>query len=485
MRTFARPRWRPVTALAALAACAVVAPGSATAAAEQVVLSVGHTDAVDVHFVDGALSLRVRDDTGPPPPVSRDPADVTFQALPQSAIEVPDDPRFSFLGEPGSTVWVLPQVQQEDLLWPGWNTTQLASGVFAGDQVTMRLMDVDGPGELWVFMVDPFGEPLMQFQTPDGLPDALTVPVHIHAHANWAFSALGTYTLTFQIDATLANGTPVSTGPVPYRFVVGDLPDPQPTLSIQGLAAGYTPGQQVGLRAVQTPPGALTSYRWDRKCTGDNGFTEIAGETAADYQFTATTALNGCQYQARLIDGETTVATAPAVTLIVAAADPGASQLITVTLDDSQGALVISVDPNDRTVALPPLALSPGGDKWESVAALRPVRVTDTRPGKPGWNATGRVPAGFTSASGGFLATHLGWTPQILSQAPNQSVTAGPAVVPLLSGGTTGLSASCVLASAAAGAGRGTASLGANLTLQVPTETAGGSYRATLVLTII
>ncbi len=80
----------------------VLAP-TAASAAEKVVLSKGHTDAVDVHYSDGELSLKVHDDTVSPA-VTRDPADVTFQVLPEAAMAVPDDSRFAFLGPAGSQI---------------------------------------------------------------------------------------------------------------------------------------------------------------------------------------------------------------------------------------------------------------------------------------------------------------------------------------------------------------------------------------------
>jgi surface-anchored protein len=42
-------------------------------------------------------------------------------------------------------------------------------------------------------------------------------------HFNWAFGATGTYTLVMRADATLADGTPVTSGPVAYTFQVGSL----------------------------------------------------------------------------------------------------------------------------------------------------------------------------------------------------------------------------------------------------------------------
>ncbi|MDG9675924.1 choice-of-anchor M domain-containing protein [Micromonospora sp. DH14] len=484
-----------VRGFAALVAGAVVVAGTvlaptAASAAEKVVLSKGHTDALDVHYEDGTLSLKVNDDTVSPS-VTRIPADVTFQVLPQAAMAVPDDPRFAFLGPAGSQVWLLPLTQDPDLLWPGWNTTTLDSGVFEGNKVRLSLVDVQGPGSVTLFTQDSFGGPIIKFRSDDGLPDAIDVPVHTHAHSNWAFGALGSYTLTFQADATLTNGTTVSTGPVDYSFVVGELSGggPEVRLSVSGMAAEYQPNDTVTLNAVQTPQTELDHYHWFSRCPGTGDWAIIAGEAGASYSFTATRELNACEYVVKLYgDAHDVVATSEPVALWVAfpPQEPGTSQTITASIDETQGSLVISVNPDDRAVVLPPAQLTAGGDRWESTGELRPVTVTDTRAGRPGWSASGQIPADFAGPDGAtFSSGYLGWTPRVIAQGSGQGVVAGPEVTPYVVGSGGGLGNSAVLGAAPGGAGWGTAQLGAGLRLSLPTETAAGTYSATLTLTAI
>ncbi|MEU4619568.1 choice-of-anchor M domain-containing protein [Actinoplanes sp. NPDC023801] len=460
-------------------------------AAEPVVLAKGHTDAVDVRYDGGELTLKVKDDTVSPA-VVRDPADVTFQVLPAAETVVPDLPAFSFLGAPGSKIWMLPQVQDPALLWPGWNTNSLSSGVFAGDKIGISLVGVDGPGDVTLFDTNSLGTPNIKFRSNDGLPDRLDVPVHTHAHAGWVFSATGTYTLKFQADATLADGTTLTTGPVDYRFVVGDLQAGGGDLSlgISGMSEGeYQPGDTVTLQAVQSPQGPLTQYQWFSKKPAEDEFTPIEGETGASYTFTATRALNGSQYVVKLYDGDKAVATSIEAWLWVAFPPEGSSaaKSVTATINASEGALVISVDPENRAVALPAAVLSAAGDRWESTGALKPVTVTDTRAAQPGWTASGQVADGFKTEDGKtFTGGYLGWTPSITQQGSQQGVIAGPVAHPY---GTvqpyTGLGGSAVLASAPNGKGLGTAQLDAALKLSVPTDTAAGTYTGTLTLTAI
>lgn len=469
---------------AALAASVVAGMASPVSAAGDVVLSAGHADAVDVRYADGTLALKVKDDTVSPA-VTRDPADVTFQVLPAARTEVPDLDAFAFLGAPGTPIWMLPQVQDPALLWPGWNTTGLDTGVFSGDKVTISLVGAAGPGAVTVFDTSSLGEPAIRFRSSDGLPDAIAVPVHTHAHASWVFGAEGRYTLRFQADATLATGTKVTTGAVDYDVVVGELPDDNTVaLSVSGMAASYQAGRQVTLQAVQTPQGALTTYQWFSKRPGAADFTAIAGEASAAYTFTATRALDATQYQVRLYDGPKAVAVSDAVTLEVTADTGGgdAMKSVTASIDPAAGALVISVDPQDRAIVLPVAELSAAGDRWESAGALKPVTVTDTRVGKPGWSASGQVAGGFAAQGGAtFGGDALGWAPTVASQNAQQGVVAGPVAEP----GDVGLGDGAVLAAAPPGKGRGTAKLDAELRLSLPTETAAGVYTGTLTLTAI
>jgi hypothetical protein len=145
---------------------------------------------------------------------------------------------------------------------------------------------------------------------------------------------------------------------------------------------------------------------------------------------------------------------------------------------------VISVDPDDRTVVFPPFELAADGGSWVTSGDLRPVTVTDTRAGNPGWAASGQS-SDFTSLGGQvFTGAYLGWTPQVLSQPDGAGVVAGPTVAPGFPTGD-GLSVSRTLASAGADDGRGTTVLGAGLALQVDTGIQPGVYAATVTFTAL
>jgi surface-anchored protein len=213
MRTRTR-LFAPLVVAATAAGIAFAAPAQAA----PVTLTSGHVDVLDVDYVGGALVLRVLDGTGATD-VERNPADVVFQ-VPAAAktTGVPGTPAWAFLGTAG-TAWILPQNQVSGLLWPGWNTAEVPAGVFAGDKVTVNLTAVSGPAGFSIYTAAG-GTPTVLFDSGNGLPDALDVARLAHAHANFAFDAAGTYTVTFNVTGTLVGGGTVSSGSKQFTFQV-------------------------------------------------------------------------------------------------------------------------------------------------------------------------------------------------------------------------------------------------------------------------
>ncbi|TDC30062.1 hypothetical protein E1211_24945 [Micromonospora sp. 15K316] len=214
-----RARMSALTAVTAAITTAMLA-WAVPAQAGLVRLSEGHVDAVDVAYEDGEFEISVHDETVDPD-VERDPADVIFVAKPEAATTVPDDPRYAFLGTPGATVHILPEVQDENLVWPGLATEELTAGVFAGDSVQIRFTRVIGPDGFSLFTTDPVGAPNVLVDSEDGLPDVVTRPVGGHMHVNWAFERAGTYLIKVDVTGKLAaTGARVTSEPVWLTFQV-------------------------------------------------------------------------------------------------------------------------------------------------------------------------------------------------------------------------------------------------------------------------
>lgn len=381
-----RGRWRVL--LGALVALLAAAPA---ASADQVVLSVGHTDLVSPYWDGSSLTLRVKDDTHTIDPgvVYRDPADVLAHVKPEAATTIPAAPQFAFLGTPGETSYILPQVQDLNLLWPGFSSEDASLAPFSGQPFTWRLVDKHGPGEVALWQSGSFGAVDVKFDSRDGLPDAFSPgSTGTHAHYNWAFSATGLYHLTFEVTTPGGPSGPASTGLVEYEFFVGDLADlpsdPEPVetdLTITGLESSYAPGDTVSLTAVQSPPTALDHYHWFRKCGDATEWSVVSGQATHAYTFSAALTDDGCQVEARLYDEDhNVVATSPAVTLSVANGggpeeppETGTSKNLDVTADVG-AALGLTL--SDGSLALGPFLPGVAADYTGTVAAT----VTSTGP---------------------------------------------------------------------------------------------------------
>lgn len=244
---------------AALATLALVVGGPASAGASSpVVLDRGHIDLVAVRVGASGLEVGLSDDaTSPGAAVWRTPGEVVLRVPTAARTSVPAGGAFAFLGPPGAQVWVLPQVQRPDLLWAGWSTAGVPAGVLAGDTVSWRLAHVDGPGAFSLFTTDQSGSPHVIFDSADGAPDELAVPVGSHAHGNLVFGAEGSYRLVFEVSATTVAGVPL-TSAATYTSEVGDEPAAAPPPPPPQGAATPGPPQPLPVPdAAPAPPGPV------------------------------------------------------------------------------------------------------------------------------------------------------------------------------------------------------------------------------------
>ncbi|MGC5311510.1 choice-of-anchor M domain-containing protein [Micromonospora zamorensis] len=200
----------------ALVATALPAQAATTSA---VVFNTGHLDLVDVAYEDGTLEVGVHDEDND---IEYGADEVKLIVKRQAKVTVPADPAYAFLGTPGvSRVWVLPQIENTNLIWPGIAAEEIEAGVFAGDALTLSVQSVTGPGQLAIYTEDAVGQPAILADSGDGLPDAIPVTAGDHTHANWAFDKAGTYCVTVRATGTLAaTGQQVTSAPATLRFAV-------------------------------------------------------------------------------------------------------------------------------------------------------------------------------------------------------------------------------------------------------------------------
>ncbi|WP_165984962.1 choice-of-anchor M domain-containing protein [Streptomyces sp. YIM 98790] len=202
----------------AVRVAAPAATDTTGASRERTVLDEGHID-IAARVLDGDLHIHVKDGTVPGSSTWREPGALVLHVKPEAEQQVPDNPQFAFLGDPGDPVWLLDQVQQEGLLWPGWSTEHIPAGATTGP-VEFRLDSVSGPGDLALWTYDVMDGATVLFNSGDGTPDAFDVPQNTHAHGGWAFTEEGTYQVTLSMTATLSGGGKISDTET-FAFAVG------------------------------------------------------------------------------------------------------------------------------------------------------------------------------------------------------------------------------------------------------------------------
>ena len=162
---------------------------------------------------------------------------------------IPDNPYYTFLGQPGSPVWILPQTQDITLPYVGISTEEIPPGVFNGP-LRFELVSVDGPGNFFAWANPGVGQPpIIKFICTNGVvsPDynAMTPLTGSHEHYNWAFSTNGLYRVTFRYSGQLAaDGTYITGRDVTWAFEILPLRPYEQWVSTNWLPA--TPSTIVG-----------------------------------------------------------------------------------------------------------------------------------------------------------------------------------------------------------------------------------------------
>ncbi|MBO3089545.1 alpha/beta hydrolase [Cellulomonas dongxiuzhuiae] len=165
--------------------------------------------------------------------------------------------------------------------------------------------------------------------------------------------------------------------------------------------------------------------------------------------------------------------------------DPANTQgveLRAVVPEGEDGVLALSVADDGSGVTLD--GPQNTGTALRFTGQLPTVTVTDSRSvsqaGVTGWAVTGQAYS-FESATRLLDGKHLGWTPRL--ESPRAGLAAGDARATALGGGE-GLVVPGRLASATPEGRVGTATIGADLVLDVPVDTTPGEYTGTLSLSL-
>ena len=197
-------------------------------------ISVGHVD-LGPRLIDGQWRAGLRHDaeTGA---VWRDPNQTVLRVNDAAIMTAPDSADYPFLADvAGKPVYVVPQTQNPGVVWLGWNTQDPAVTATIDRGLTMRVGPVSGPGRAWLFLQSgTFGKPLLLADS-GAAPGDVWIDSGTHVHANWAFSAPGTYTATVTFLGTTTAGEAVSASTT-LRFAVGDAASASEALAMAAPA---------------------------------------------------------------------------------------------------------------------------------------------------------------------------------------------------------------------------------------------------------
>ena len=205
-------------------------------------ISVGHVD-LGPRLIDGQWRAGLRHDAESGA-VWRDPNQTVLRVNDAAIMTAPDSADYPFLADvAGKPVYVVPQTQNPNVVWLGWNTQDPAVTATIDRGLTMRVGPVSGPGRAWLFLqFGTFGKPLLLADS-GAAPGDVWIDSGTHVHANWAFSAPGTYTATVTFLGTTTAGEAVSASTT-LRFAVGDAASASEALAMAAPAAASAPASQ-------------------------------------------------------------------------------------------------------------------------------------------------------------------------------------------------------------------------------------------------
>ncbi|MBB4689257.1 choice-of-anchor M domain-containing protein [Amycolatopsis jiangsuensis] len=220
----------------------------------------GHLD-IGPALDDGRWSIRLKDDSAGIT-TWRDPRDVVLRVSEAAKSTVPAGTGYEFLGAAGSTVYLLPQTQAPGVVWLGWNTRHPGLLAQPPESVSLSLRDIEGPGQLHVFLDYGAFRPPKTVWDSTGPVAELPVESNVHTHANWAFSTPGEYRTRFTANITPKAGPPVTVSAT-VRFLVGEATRP----ADRGNSATTWWAAGIGLVVIAAAGAALLRMR-SRGATG-------------------------------------------------------------------------------------------------------------------------------------------------------------------------------------------------------------------------
>jgi len=208
-------------------------------ATAQIQYSTGHID-IGVAYEGGEWDLHIHDEELD---IEYEPTELYFHGSETNSsnfkLTAPGAGAFSFLGASGDDVYIFPQVEDTGLPFIGIAAEENVLGDFIGG-FTLNMVSLSGPGDFFMYQTDGFGEPTVHFDSSDGFDssDVFSLNIGSHAHANFAFTQAGIYTVGITATGTPNTAMPMeSVSPTAfYTFGVNQVvPEPSAYALIAGL----------------------------------------------------------------------------------------------------------------------------------------------------------------------------------------------------------------------------------------------------------
>ena len=246
-------------------------------------ISVGHVD-LGPRLIDGQWRAGLRHDAESGA-VWRDPNQTVLRVSDAAIMTAPDSADYPFLADvAGKPVYVVPQTQNPSVVWLGWNTQDPAVTATIDRGLTMRVGPVSGPGRAWLFLQSgTFGKPLLLADS-GAAPGDVWIDSGTHVHANWAFSAPGTYTATVTFLGTTTAGEAVAASTT-LRFAVGDAASASEALAMAAPAAAPADGASASASASSS--GAAPAGSGAADPAGSSSASGAASGGLPDWAFLA------------------------------------------------------------------------------------------------------------------------------------------------------------------------------------------------------
>lgn len=188
------------------------------AGAQSVRFDQGHVDAFNVTAKNGRLVLDLKEDISGLH-VQHDPEDIVLGVKAEAFTTETQD-----VENVGIAGYFLPQTQEENLLWPGWDTLGVKADGF--EHVDIEFTDVSGPGRVFLFNEGSKGYSSLlkdgSYELTSG--DVREQKFAAHTHANWVFEKAGQYTMTVKATAKNKQGQTVSSEEKTYTWLVDHSP---------------------------------------------------------------------------------------------------------------------------------------------------------------------------------------------------------------------------------------------------------------------